>query len=505
MLLGPGGMTGMVNIIPRNYRSEETHIGTEYGSNNTLRTQLSHGNTKDNCTYAVDLGHHHTDGHWSNSEEKMSNIYGRLSYRASDSLSLALNSFGIFGSRELRLAEPPAMGTLQTRKESFDPMTTYMLVGKINYVKDLSASTDITLSYAAREFKGHRTGSRDWWEEDHEYGINAVQSLKLSGRNILRIGGMYNFWKSPTGKRFYVGRPGELWTYSWMIVDEHDFGRLAIDLGYRRSRTYYEQFGGFNVEGSAGKLQSVLVEDEWEDPLNTVTLGLSYDIGKDLVIAGNTTWGQIAASPGMLDINLAIPGAETRAKYDLGIRKRHQHFGEIALTGFYVKQVNAALVSNKIVTVNDEEYALYEGSDLDSSGLELEARSRRFDNGFQFFLNATAMKTRRRQVGSWERDGEVPELVFGGGASYFHHDFELGLLATRLSSYENERFLPSGSAPAPLGDFTKLSALLTYYFGPGKGREVFIKIDNLTDAAYSTVNGYPDEGRRYTIGCGHQF
>ena len=500
MLLGPGGMTGIINITPRDYEWKETGVDAMYGSNSAFRAQLSHGNSKGNHAYALGLGHHYTDGHWDNARESMSNIYGRASYKASESLSLALNAFAILGYRELRLAEPPATQTLQTRQDSFDPMTAIILVGKMNYARGSSASTDITLGYASRELKGHRTGSEDWWEKDHEYGINIIQSLRLSDHNVLRVGGMFNFWESPTGKRFYVGRPGELWTYSGILVDEHDFGKLGVNVGYRGSRTYYEQFGGFNVEGSAGRLRSVLVEDEWEDPLHSVSFGLSYDLAEDLTLLGNGVWGRIAASPGMLDTNLEIPGTETRTKFDLGIRKGLQRFGEAALTGFYVRQDDAAVLSNQLVVVNDEDFGLYESADLDNYGVELQIQSRRLESGLQFFFNATAMKTRRKKEGSWDRDKEVPEFVFGGAASYFFRDLQMGLHASHVSSYENQRFLPAGSSPAPLGDFMLVRLQLTYHFGTGTGKEVFFKIDNLTDKEYATVNGYPDEGRRVAVG-----
>jgi len=505
MLLGPGGMTGIVNIIPRSYESRETQVDSLFGSNCTVRAQLNHGDAKDHYAYAVGVGHRHTDGHWPNSTENISNLYGRFTYKPSSVLAMTLNSYAVLGSRELRLAEPPASKNLQGREDRFDPMSTYIFVGNVTYAKDTAASTDLTLSYASREKKGHRTGADDWWEKDHEYGINLTQVVRLPNHTVLRAGGMYNYWKSPTGKRFYVGRPGEMWTYSAVIVAEHDFGKLGLNGGYRTSRTYYEQFGGFNVEGSAGKLRSVEVRDQWEDPLHTVAFGMAYELSEGLALMGSGTWGQIAASPGMLDGDLSMPGTETRTKYDLGIRKADQRFGEIALTGFYVRQDNAAVVSNTVVIVNGEDFALHENADLDSSGLELEVKSRVFDTGFQFFVNATAMRTRRLHMGSWERDKEVPEFVLGGGASYFFHDFELNLHAAYLSSYENERFLPSGSQPNKLGDFTRLSVQLTRHFGAGKKGEVFLKIDNLADEAYSTVNGYPDAGRRYTVGCSYRF
>ncbi|MFO7965520.1 MAG: TonB-dependent receptor plug domain-containing protein [Desulfobacterales bacterium] len=505
MLLGPGGMTGMINIIPRKYTSKQTQIDALYGSHDTAVMQLGHGDTNDHLGYAIGLGHRFTSGPFPNSRESISNLYGRLSYQVTPDVNLAANSYVIFGDRELRLAEPPATQTLQTRRDSFDPMRTYILVGKMTYDPGSFASTHITVNYADRELKGHRTGADDWWEKDHEYGINAIQSLRLSENNVLRFGGMFNYWKSPTGKRFYVGRPGELWTYSGVVLDDHEFGKLALNAGYRVSRTYYEQFGGFNIEGSAGPLQSVLVEDEWEDPLHTLTLGLSYKLTKDLAVLGNITWGQIAASPGMVDVNLNIPGTETRSKIDLGFRKTYPNFGDISLTGFYVKQDDAAAVTNRIVVINDEDYALYENTDLENYGVELDIQSHRLKNGLQFFLNAAAMKTRKKENGSWESDEEVPELIFGGGASYYYRHIDVSVFSKYVSSYENERFLPKSSPPAPLGDYTEVTAQAAYYFGKRSKKEIFFRVENITDEEYSTVNGYPDEGRRYEVGLSAIF
>ena len=138
------------------------------------------------------------------------------------------------------------------------------------------AATEILANYALRRFHGHRPGRADWLEKDYEYGTRIIQSLKLCDHNVLRVAGMFNHWVSPTGKRFYHGRRGDMWTYAGVIVDEHDFGKLRLNGGYRFARTYLEQFGGLSVEGSAAGLASVRIEDEWEDPLHTFTAGASY-------------------------------------------------------------------------------------------------------------------------------------------------------------------------------------------------------------------------------------
>jgi len=525
MLLGAGGMTGMINIVPRTYMGMETNLDVIFGTHNLLRTYITHGNSGKNFSYAFGSGKMHYDGpDQMNAGENITNLYGRTSFKVTPELTFDLSAFAIYGSRELKLAEPPASDALQVRKDSFDPMRTYMFVSKIRYKPSDEASTEITMNYAQHRFDGHRQESppdwpgkawsaSDWLEHDYEYGTRVIQSLKLTEENIIRFGGMFNHWESPTGKRYYVGRAGDLWTYSGVVVDEHNFGNLDVNFGYRASRTYVNKFGGFSIEGSETGLAKVDVQNEWEDPMHTATFGTSYELAKGLSLHGNYTWGQIASQPGMLNEDLEKPGTETRNKFDVGIRKRWENFGEAMLTGFYVLQNNAALISGPLKNPDNTDYqdadgnfyTVYENTDCDNYGVELDIRSRRLENGLQFFFNATAMQTRRQEDGKWYEDKEVPEFILGGGASYLLRDFEIALFSKHVSPYENDRFDGGAEGPAGLGGFDELNAKIAYSFGKEKQNDVFFRVDNIGDKKYATVVGYPDDGRRFVTGLNLGF
>ena len=133
LLLGPGGMTGMINIVPRDYTRAESRLDTLFGTNNALRTYLSHGSGGEDYSYAVGAGYRHTDGFGENARENMTDTYVRWKFKPSEDLTLSLNSFILFGDRQLRLAKAPASNTHQTRRDSYDPMTTYVFVGKALY------------------------------------------------------------------------------------------------------------------------------------------------------------------------------------------------------------------------------------------------------------------------------------------------------------------------------------------------------------------------------------
>jgi outer membrane receptor protein involved in Fe transport len=47
LLLGPGGLTGMINLIPRDFDFKETEIEGIYGTNDMYRANISHGNKRD--------------------------------------------------------------------------------------------------------------------------------------------------------------------------------------------------------------------------------------------------------------------------------------------------------------------------------------------------------------------------------------------------------------------------------------------------------------------------
>lgn len=504
LMLGPGGITGMINLIPRSYTENETQIDTLYGTLNTLRSNVTHGEAGENYNYGISAGYYHTDGSSDmNARENMTNLYGRIEYQLTDDVTLSWFNFGLLGDRQLKLAKPPATTTLQTRKDSFDPMYSYVTVAKLRHDPGDGSSTEVLGNYGGRRFYGHRTGSDDWLEEDYEYGTSFVHSQELTEENTLRYGALYDRWVSPTGKRFYAGRPGDIRTYSGVIVDEHDFGRLDASIGYRWTQEHIQRFGGFNVEGSTSGLTSVEVRDKWGDPLNEINLGASYELTEDKTLYGNAAWGQLAPQPGMLNANLQTPGNEDRYKFDLGLRKLLDGFGQASVTGFYVRQNDAALITSSTVTVNGEPFALFENADRKNYGVEVEVQTNRFKNGLQFFGNVTTMRTKRTYSGDWKTDNEIPKVVVGGGASYAIKKFEFLVFAKHLSSYENERFLPGGSPPAPLGDFVDLGVQVTYKHD--KNTEFFVRGENITDDEYSTVPGYPVDGALFYAGFVKRF
>jgi outer membrane cobalamin receptor len=505
MLHGPGGMTGMINLVPRTYEQQETQVEGLYGTHNTYRGYVTHGTTQDRLGYAVSAGTYHTDGSSNmNAQENMNNLYGRLQYRLSDDWSFSWTNIGLIGDRELKLALPPVSNALLTLRESFDPMHSYITVAKFRHQSSEDQATEILANYGGRRFDGFssvRPGVMRL-EEDYEYGTSVIHTRALTENNTLRMGALINRWVSPTGKRFYWGREADIRTYSGMIVDEHQFGQLNTSLGYRYTREHLQKFGGFSVEGSAAGLTTAQIDDEWGKPLHAVNFGSSYALTQDVSLFGNLSWAQLSAQPGMLDTNLNRPGNEDRYKADLGAKKQI-HWAEIGVTAFYVYQDNAALASSAIVLDADGiDHVLFVAGDRRNYGTELDIKTNRFDNGLQGFFNVTVMQTLRNSGGAWQEDEEVPDVLVGGGASYLADPFEIACFVRHSSSYENNRFM-SGGATAPLGDYTEVTGQVTYKHDPST--DLFVRVENMTNDEYSTVAGYPHDGMLFYAGAVKRF
>lgn len=513
LLAGPGGMTGMINLVPRTYEERATQFEGLYGSRNTYRTDLAHGDRSGAFNYGVGAGFYHTDGPTGkNAAENMTNLYGQFEHQLAEDVTFSWSHFGLLGDRELMLAVPPAAPSLQTRVEEFNPMRSYVTVAKLRYEPTPDSATEALVNYGGRRFNWIRTGAFERIEEDYEYGTSVIHSQKLTEENTARFGGLFNRWVTPTGKRFYWGNSADIRTYSGVIVDDHDFGRLDTSIGYRYTREHWQEFGGLNIEGSprppgGDNLGAVRIEDEWSDPLHSANLGASYELTTEVSAFGNIAWGQIGARPGMVvgtDANdLRLPGTENRWKFDLGLTRRYEGFGEVSLTGFFVGQDNAAVLSGRTITIGGEDVALLEEADRRNYGVELDVRSRRFENGLQFFGNLTGMATDRTRDGEWEDDEEVPNVVLGGGLSYLVERFEVALFAKGLDEYKNQRFLPSGSDPVPLGDFVELNGIVTYHWDPTT--DLYVRVDNITDEEYSTVAGYLHDGAQVFVGLVKRF
>ena len=508
LLKGIPEMAGIIDIVPKQYTSEQWSGRMEYGTFNSLRAHLAHGNDLGDISYAIGLERREANGPEDrNAAETMNNIHAGIKWNPFNDLSLDLHFFHLDGSRELAAAREPAGDRFINRREEFDPYRTSLVTFRGKYTPGSRFSTEISLSYADRNptYNRYEPSEMSVNSNDQELTLNLIQSLKLSSNNTLRIGGLYNHWLAPNGKRFYVGSKNELSTYSVVLVDEHRVGKLTLDGGLRLRRTHIGALGRFVTDGRP--LRGLpTIEDKWEPLLYQATLGGSYNLSNSLSLHLNMANGQIRPREGTLNEDLDLLKNENRFKTDLGIQSRISQFGNINLVGFYTHQTNAIALSGKTDTTSTGEIqSLYLNRDQQQYGTELEIKTRTIDGFAQLFANATYMYSSKQENTEWQENNEIPNFITNAGAYLYFDNFDVNIFGKYLSSFESSRF-SADKTPKPLGDFVDLNTTIGYNLDKNNyDARIYLEINNILDQEYSTVVGYPDFGREFTLGIRMQL
>lgn len=513
LLTGINGMAGVVNIIPREYNTPETSLSLEYGSFGTFRSNIFNGGKIGDVSYTAGIGIEHTDGPSDmHAEEDMMSFNGNLKWTPAQNLTVRYYLFHNSGKRNLRLAEAPADERFLTELGSYDPVRSTLTNLKVDYKFSLNSSAELLLYYTERnpvyidedEITHEITRFPEY---DREWGINLIHSLKLSAKNTLRIGGLYNHWIAPDGKRFYYGKRNDLETLSFVAVDEHNFGSLNLDLGLRWARTYINEYGGFGIDGSSKGFSDVEpIKNIWQPPVAQANIGGSYALPRLYSVNFNATAGEIKPLPGSLDINLEEPGNETRIKLDLGVRKIWSSEGQLSVVGFSVHQKDAIALSGETYDSPGRYMELYLNRDQIQYGLEVEARTAKIWKKVEIFFNTTLMNSISEQDGEMRKNLELPQIISSGGVYYQGSHFDMNVLPKYVSSFESTRFAAKGLPPQPLGDYFTLDAILGWSMhGKSNSTRFYLEIKNISDVRYSTVVGYPDFGRTITIGIRQQI
>jgi len=444
----------------------------------------------------------------------MTGLRGSVGWRPSERLAVRAHLFYLDGERELARAEAPAVGRLQKTLEEFDPLRAALAVVRANYRHSERSSAEFVWSYADRHSIFADAGVAPpvrTVEDDHEWTASSTFSRAVSPRHVLRVGGLYNHWVAPNGKRFYVGRRADVETFSAVMVDEQRWGATIVDVGLRWAKTRLNEYGGFNIDGSAkGFGQVPGVVDQWEPAVWTGTLGAARYLSENLSLHFNLAAGHVRPRRGSLDVDLAEPKNERQIKLDVGLRPVIPGFGRLAIVGFFVGQQEAIVLSGRTAEVEGRVMELYLNRNQTQLGVELEGRSEPLLGGpVSLMLNLVAMHSRAELDGEMRRNRELPRAIASAGVYVEKSGFDLNLFWKYISSYESTRFAAGIGGepplPQPLGDFVTWGGTGGWSLGPQGGTRLYVKGENLTDQRFSTVVGYPDFGRRFTVGLRRIF
>ena len=510
LLTGLSGMAGLVNIKTREYSKPETNLELEYGSYNNIHTHLSNGSRIGNFSYSAGLGYDKSDGpSGKHAKEEILDLFSQVKWQPSEKLMIKGNLFYLDGKRELRIAEAPADDRYRAMIQNFDPVRALLANVKFIYrpAERLSSELQLFYSYRNPTFNDEvRLTSSN--EKDSEWGLNFIQSVSITKLNILRFGGLYNHWVAPNGKRFYTGKRCDTETFSGVLVDEQRIGRFTLDAGIRWTKTFLNDYGAFNIEGDGALFRNVTpVEDEWEPAIVQASAGASWRMTNLVSVYLNSAAGKIKPKQGALNTVLSEPLNEGRYKLDLGVERRFQASGKVALTAFGVIQKNAIVFSGDtyLDSATNIRRELYLNRDQNQWGIEFELFSPEIYSFIKPFLNFTVMKSMLDNSGIMVTNKENPVVISSGGVYMDKKQFDLNIFGKYVSKFENNRFARVADGPQPLGDFFTMDLNGGYTTRGRLPVRFYFRVKNLTDKRYSTVIGYPDFGRMVYAGVHIKF
>ncbi len=148
-------------------------------------------------------------------------------------------------------------------------------------------------------------------------------------------------------------------------------------MGIRWTRTYLNDYGAFNIEGSGSQFKNVTpIKDEWEPSILQGSFGASYHANNYFSLYFNSAAGQIKPRKGTLNTDLSEPLNETRLKLGLGVIRSLGSSGKATLTLFGVFQKNAIVLSGDsyLDSLTNIRRELYLNRDQSQAGIEFEIR-----------------------------------------------------------------------------------------------------------------------------------
>lgn len=532
LLNGLSGLSGVINIVTSTPRLPQTNTDISYGTYGTWHGNISSSASLGKWSYHYGLAGWNTEGPVEkHAAEQISNGFGKITYMPIEKLTLQASLFHLYGKRKLAQAEAPAQQSLRTNDETFDPLRATNLNLKAFYRWNDKMSTELlgyrtdrshrfeTTVYSSIDsvFKSGLLVSADSVykktstpEDDYEWGINSTHAFSPLSGNILRVGGLYNHWIAPNGKRFYVGKKIDQQTISAVVMDEQEFGKFSIDGAMRWAQTYNGDFSPIHEADLNGDPTKTLQEknvrqitDEWDKPQLTVSLGSAYRVAPWLSFHANAAGGSIKPRTGALDTSHNELDDETRVMIDVGVKGMIERLGSLSIVGFYTDRKNGIEMSGTLDTFTRIEY--YANRTSDNYGMECELRTGQFKGIGAGFINIAYIVSRFQSGnGDFEADTTKPDLIIGGGVMLSRYGFDVSIFGKHVTEYFSNRFASQQDIQKgvmyQLGDYASADVTAGYTFGPKGAIRLYAAVHNILDRKFSTVLGYPDNGRAFNGG-----
>ncbi|MDY6879944.1 MAG: TonB-dependent receptor [Thermodesulfobacteriota bacterium] len=488
-----GNAFGIVNIVPK--RKEEagytTRAEVAYGSHDTYLAKVEHGGKKNNFDYYLGGGYRSSDGHRENAEGELKDLYGRVGYTISDHWDLSY-----FTLCNDNYADDPGVegGDADEREGRYETRSWLSVVTLANRFKAAEGYVKLYRNAGEGDWLDQVTNTpgvrEDLFNDFLFYGLKARETFRLWPGGEVIAGFDWDVTEGEYDQTFSDG------TYDrW---DGHDFTILSP---YTAISHQIGSREGFHAIPSAGVryYDNSDFDAQWSPHAGLILgykqtemhVGYSRGViypGLDVVVLSEKVIPPLGLSWKDLE-------AETVDHFEIGLRHLFGTLAVADITWFHDDGENRYVIvpppPPPPIYDNIEEYRI--------QGIEASLAVNPVKD-LSLFAGLTFLDTDPSDL------PYAPEWTFSAGMNYrFLEKFKLSLDC----QYIDEMFVDSQARRADtensgsVDSYLLVNGKLSYAFlshASGAEGEIYLAVENLTDADYEYYSGYPMPGATGMVG-----
>lgn len=462
LLYGSNAMGGVINIITRSQNREGFHgqARASAGSYGTQKYLINGGFKQDKLNLFASVNHDRTDGHRPNSRFWITNGYAKGSYAFNDSWKATgdITIAKYFSDNPGSVSSPMLDNWVDVLRGTFSASV------ENNYDRT-SGAVKLYYNMGNHEINDGHTATQSpkdylFRSKDHVAGVVAYQSIRLLPGNNFTIGLDYKNWG------------GHAWNQNFDKPDQQ-----LVDKSINETAVYammqQSLFDKLSLSAGVRLENNQIYGSEW-----IPQAGLSYHPFQNTTFKASYSKG--FRSPNIRELYMFMPAnpdlkPERVNNYDVSILQSFlDNRLRFELTGFIANGSNliqTAMIDGKPKNINS-------GS---------------FDNkGVEFSMNWAILRNLALTANYSYLHMDNPILAAPKHQLFIAADYTIQKVTFNLH-YQNidQLYLRLGDNPVT-ESYYQLNAKVTYK--PTSWISLYVKGENLTDQAYSIMDGFPMPG-----------
>lgn len=462
LLYGSNAMGGVINIITRSQNREGFHgqARASAGSYGTQKYLINGGFKQDKLNLFASVNHDRTDGHRPNSRFWITNGYAKGSYAFNDSWKATgdITIAKYFSDNPGSVSSPMLDNWVDVLRGTFSASV------ENNYDRT-SGAVKLYYNMGNHEINDGHTATQSpkdylFRSKDHVAGVVAYQSIRLLPGNNFTIGLDYKNWG------------GRAWNQNFDKPDQQ-----LVDKSINETAVYammqQSLFDKLSLSAGVRLENNQIYGSEW-----IPQAGLSYHPFQNTTFKASYSKG--FRSPNIRELYMFMPAnpdlkPERVNNYDVSILQSFlDNRLRFELTGFIANGSNliqTAMIDGKPKNINS-------GS---------------FDNkGVEFSMNWAILRNLALTANYSYLHMDNPILAAPKHQLFIAADYTIKKVTFNLH-YQNidQLYLRLGDNPVT-ESYYQLNAKVTYK--PTSWISLYVKGENLTDQAYSIMDGFPMPG-----------